>query len=102
FDRLLSCVARGVEIRVTTLMVSRLPGFEVKYLGRNLVQKIPVVRNRYDRPLVFGQCLLQSLARWYVQVIRRLVEYENIGPAVDQFCEREPALLTTRQRRHRL
>ena len=48
------------------------------------------------------ECGLERLAALEVEVVRRLVEDEEVGAARDDVCEREPAPLTARERHDRL
>ena len=54
------------------------------------------------RPRERPQSVLERLAALQVEVVRRLVEDEEVGAARDDVCEREPAPLAARERHDRL
>src|SRR5438067_12322655 len=61
------------------------------------VEEVSVVADCDDRAVVRVERLFQSLARWDVEVICRLVEDEDVDARVDEFRERESSLLAAGQ-----
>ena len=72
--------------------------FDLKNAVRDPIQKVSVVRNDHDRPLVAGQILLQPLKRTDVQMVGRLVEKQKIRFFEQQSRQRETRTLTAGQR----
>ena len=65
-----------------------------KDLGRNFIEKEPIVTNRNDRSFVSFQRCFQCLARRDIQMVGRLVEHQHIDTRVNQFRQRQPSLLS--------
>ena len=63
----------------------------------DVVQEVPVVGDRQDRPGVGGQVLLEPLHALGVQVVGRLVEQQQVRFGQQQLAQRHPAALTAGQ-----
>ena len=69
---------------------------------RHLVHEIAVVGHHQKRPLVGLKKLLQHLLRLDIHVVRRLVQNEEIRPALQKLRQKKPGFLSARQRAHGL
>jgi hypothetical protein len=56
-------------------------------------EEVPVVRDGDHRAGIFIEEVLQPLDRFGVEVVRGLVEEEQVGVLQEQSGERDPALL---------
>ena len=63
----------------------------------DVVEKVPVVGDGDDGPLVAGQVLLEPLDALGVEVVRRFVQEENRGLLEEEPGERDPAALASGQ-----
>src|SRR5204862_405802 len=63
-----------------------------------LVEEVAVVADDEQRPVEFAQHLLQLLAALEVEVVRRLVEQQEVDLVVGQPRELQTALLSARER----
>ena len=61
----------------------------------HVVQEVPVMGHGDDRALVLLEVLLKPLDRFGVQMVRRLIQQEDIGFLDQQPAERDPALFPT-------
>src|SRR5450432_4029292 len=61
-----------------------------------------IVRDHDERALEIGERLGERLAHLDVEVVRRLVEQQEVGPLPDDQREREARLLAAREARHLL
>ncbi len=68
--------------------------------ARNIVKEIPVMRDSNDRPLVLLQMLLKPLDGFGVEMIRWLIEEQNVRFLYHQAAERNPPLFPAGQRPH--
>ena len=66
----------------------------------DVVEEVPVVRDRDDGSLVVGEEPLEPEHRLRVQVVRRLVEQQQVGRREQQPAERDAPPLAARERRH--
>src|SRR5262249_17970420 len=66
-------------------------------LVSNLVQKVPIVRHQEYRSIEFLQAILQDIQRGDVQIVRRLVKYQDISFLQHQLRDQQSTLLTARQ-----
>ena len=64
----------------------------------DVVEEVPVVRHGDDGALVVREEALEPEHRLGVEVVRRLVEQEQVGRGEEQPAERDPAALAARQR----
>src|SRR3990167_4250334 len=69
-------------------------------LIRYTVEEMPVVAHDEESPLILPQGLCEHVPRLYVQVVRRLVENEEIPGREECFREGDAALLPSRQDRY--
>jgi hypothetical protein len=70
---------------------------QLEYPARNIVKEIPVVRDGYHCARVFFQVLLKPQHAFGVEVVRRLVEQQQIRLGKQQAAQRYPAFLTARK-----
>src|SRR5207248_4645130 len=63
----------------------------------DVVEEVAVVRDRDNRALVIVQMTLEPRDRLGVEVVRRLVEQQQVGLAQQQAAESDPAALPPRQ-----
>ena len=63
----------------------------------DLVQEVAVVRDNEDRALEVGERVLDRLARRDIEVIRRLVEDQEVRLRDDELRELEPVALAARE-----
>ncbi len=56
------------------------------------IQKIPVMRDQHIAKRIAAQILLQPVARLQVQMVRRLVQQQQVGPRQQQLGQRNPHL----------
>ena len=68
----------GIE-RIVAVIKLRLAVDDLNDPLRDLVEKPAVVRYGEHRPLEVEQIVLQPLGRVHVEMVRRLVEQENVG-----------------------
>ena len=66
----------------------------------DVVEEVPVVRHGDDGSLVLGEEALEPAHRLGVEVVRRLVEQQQVGRGEEQPAERDPAALASGERRH--
>ena len=65
------------------------------------VQEVPVVRDDDERAFVAAEKLLQPVDRVEVQVVRRLIEQQRLGLAVEGLRQEHPDFLSALQLGHR-
>ena len=88
----------GAVFFVAAEIVADLPVFQLPDAGGEFVDEIPVVRDEDERALVVLQRILEPFARVDVQMVRRLVEDEQVDLLRSRLCsppEREPTVLNT-------
>ena len=73
------------------------PVLDARGVRRDGVDQRAVVRDEHDGALVGVERLLERLARLDVEVVRGLVEHEQVGAAGDERREREPPALAARE-----
>ena len=73
---------------------------DARGVRRDGVDQRAVVRDQQHRALVGVERLLERLARLDVEVVRGLVEHEQVGAAGDQRRQREPPPLAAREHAH--
>src|SRR6478736_6818015 len=66
-------------------------------LGNDIVEKAPIVAHEQQRAGVALQSLFEQLQRLDVEVVRRLVEHDEIGGACEEAREQEPVALAARE-----
>ena len=66
----------------------------------DVVEEVPVVRDGDDGALVVGEEPLEPEHRLGVEVVRRLVEQQQVGRRQQQPAERDAPALAARERRH--
>ena len=71
---------------------------ELEDPARDVVEEVPVVGHRDDGAVVLLQVPLEPRDRLGVEVVRRLVEQQQIGLRQQQAAQRDPAALATGQR----
>ena len=87
---------------VAAEIVADLPVFQLPDAGGEFVDEIPVVRDEDERALVVLQRILEPFARVDVQMVRRLVEDEQVDLLVHQHAQPQPALLAAGEGADRL
>ena len=66
--------------KVSSVLVAHsLTAIEFEYPACDVVEEIPIVGHRDDRPLVGGEVMFEPFDRFGVEVIGGLVEKQNIG-----------------------
>ncbi len=83
--------------RVVALVRYPLAAVEFEYPAGDVVEEITVVRHRDDRALVFLQMLLQPADGLGVQVIRRLIEKQDVRLLQQQAAQSNAALFAAGQ-----
>ena len=86
--------------RVVALIGDAAAAIELEDPAGDVVEEVPVVRDRDDGALVVGEEALEPEDGLGVEVVRRLVEQQQIGCAQQEPAERNASALTARQRRH--
>ena len=69
-------------------------GVELKHLGDDTVQEIPIVADDEHRLLLFDEIVFQPARGVDVEVIAGLVQEHDVRGGQQQLGEHEPALLT--------
>src|SRR5262249_54922604 len=82
---------------VVALPRNALPAVELEDPAGDVVEEVAVVRDRDDRALVLLQMPLEPRDRFGVEVVRRLVEEEQIGLPQEHLAERDAAALAARE-----
>jgi hypothetical protein len=85
---------------VVALVRDALAAVELEDPARDVVQEVPVVGHGDHGALVLGQVLLEPRDGVGVQVVRRLVEEQEVGLGEQQPAERDAAALAARQVLH--
>ena len=75
--------------------------FEDERARHDRVEEIPVVANDEQRAIVLGQSILQRFERLDVEIVRRLVEHEQVRRAREQLRENDAIAFAAGQRRDR-
>ena len=75
---------------------------DVEDVGGDVVEEALVVGDDDRAALVAGEELLEPADREDVEVVRRLVEEEHVGPAEEHLREQDAQLEAARERRERL
>src|SRR3954451_23398613 len=70
---------------------------EREHVGRNAVEEPPIVADDDRTAAKRQQRLLERAKRVDIEVVRGLVEEEQVGPSLQQFCEMHPVALAARQ-----
>ena len=86
----------GVEA-VTALVKFRPALLDLDDAVHHLIQKIAVMGDGENRPLEFTQVLLQPLGGPQVQMVRRLVQQQDVGVLQDQAGQVHPGLFPAGQ-----
>ena len=60
-----------------------------------------IVRYQHQRALVFLQGFGERFAHVDIEVVGRFVQQQQVGPAPDQQCQRQPRFLAAREAVHR-
>ena len=84
---------------VVALVGDAAAAVELEDPAGDVVEEVPVVRHRDDRALVVGEEALEPEHRLGVEVVRRLVEQQQVGRGEEQPAERDPAALAAGERR---
>src|SRR5262249_25716075 len=80
--------------RVVALERDAAAAIELEDPPGDVVEEVAVVRDGHDRALVLGEEALEPRDGLRVQVVRRLVEQQEVGRAEQQSAERDPASLS--------
>ncbi len=62
--------------------------------GHRAVEEIAVVADNQDGAVIFGDHFLQQVQRFHVEIVRRLVQNEEIMRLGEQLGQQQPVLLT--------
>src|SRR5437667_8584279 len=73
---------------------------EGEYLRRHSIKEKPIMTDGDDGSLIRFQRFFERFARRNIEMIRRLVEHQDIDARINQLCERESSLLSTGQIAH--
>ena len=76
--------------------------FEGQDGGHRAVEEIAVVTDNQDGAVIFGDHLLKQVKCLHVEIIRRLVQDQEIMRLGEQLRQQQPVLLAPRQGRHLL
>ena len=79
---------------VISLPRDALAAVELEYPARDIIEKITVVRDGDDRPLVFLQMLFEPRDGFGIEMIGRLVKQQNIGFLQQQAAQRDAPFFT--------
>jgi hypothetical protein len=90
------------ECFITSAISDRTSSFQMENMIDHTGQKCAVVTDQQDCFLCIPQVLLQPARRLQVEMIRRLVEKQDIGSAHQLARQPEPAALSTAQLLERL
>ena len=71
--------------------------FECEDLRRDLVEEEAIMANGDDGPVVFVQRGFECFARRDVEMVRRLVENQDILSLINELRERQPSLFAARK-----
>ena len=85
--------------RIVALPRDAAPAIELENPAGDVVEEISVVRDRDDGARVVLEEALQPRDRFGVEMVRRLVEQQQIGRLQQKPAQRHPAPLAARQRR---
>ena len=85
---------------VVPLVRDAAPAVELEDPAGDVVEEVPVMRHGDDGALVVVQEPLEPVHRLRVEVVRRLVEQQQIGGLEEQPAERHAPPLAARERRH--
>lgn len=75
--------------------------FRGERLCHDIVEKCAVVAHKQQRARVFLQRLLEQFERFHVEVVRRLIEHEQVRGLREQAREQQPVALAAREHAHR-
>ena len=67
---------------------------ERQYLRRHSIEKKSIVADCYNRAFISLERFFERFARRNIEMIRGLVEHQDIDARIDQLCERESSLLS--------
>ena len=87
--------------RVVALERDAAAAVELEDPAGDVVEEVPVVRDRDDGALVLGEEALEPADRLGVEVVRRLVEQQQVGRREQQPAERDAPPLAAGERRRR-
>ena len=62
-----------------------------------MIQKTPVMRDKYDASAKFFQNVFQPDDRFEVQMVGRLVQHQDVRRTDQPVCQRDPFVKTARQ-----
>src|SRR5687767_15197120 len=97
---LLQALTLGVEPgRVVALERQRSPPVELEDPLGNVVQEVPIMRDRDHASRVLGEVLLEPRHGLDVQVVGRLIEQQQIGTAQQNLTQRNATALAAREDR---
>ena len=85
--------------RVVALVGDAAAAVELEDPAGDVVEEVPVVRDRDDGALVVGEEALEPEHRFGVEVVRRLVEQQQVGRREEQPAERDAPALAAGERR---
>ena len=90
------------ELRVIAFIGPALAHLDFQDAGGDLVQKVAVVRDDHHRRSAVGDKILQPSQRWQIQMVRGLVQQEQILALENRLGEHYATLLAATERIHGL
>ena len=84
-------------LRIIAVKNRRFMHTDFHYFCDNPIQKIPVMGNNHNSTFVIHQKCLQPLNRFDIQVVRRLIQQDDIRMSHQQTRQRHTCLLSTGQ-----
>src|SRR2546428_1412720 len=91
---------RGREVVVVAAEVARQPAVvDVGDLGADAIDEVAVVRDEHDGAREAGERRLEHLTRGEVEMVRGLVETQDVGRPHQQLGQRQARLLAAREHR---
>ena len=86
--------------RVVALVGDSARAVELEDPAGDVVEEVAIVGDGDDRALVLGEVALEPVDGLGVEMVRRLVEQQQVGGAQQQPAERDAAALAAGERRH--
>jgi hypothetical protein len=85
-------VALGDVVSVVPWIVRQLPEVHIADARDDGVEEKAIVGHKNHGVWIGSQVLFEPVARFEVEMVRRLVEQEQRRPSEEQLCERQPHL----------
>ena len=91
-------LALAQVVRVVAGVLRQRAQVDLDDASRDRVEEVAVVRDQDDRSRVLDEVLLEPVARVEVEVVRGLVQQQQLGPAQQQLGQRDAHLPAARER----